>query len=146
MGKQIKIAVDLDDTLAEYDGWRGLNHIGDPQNGAKQFMEQLREAGHYLIIYTTRTNASVNRPEDEDALGLNNTIDRQTAPIAAWMEQHQIPYDEIYADEGKPLANAFVDDRVVQHQQELGFGITLTRLEKLLQVKEGVEPVGTPTE
>ena len=30
----MKIAIDLDGTLAEYDGWKGIDNIGKPIKGA----------------------------------------------------------------------------------------------------------------
>jgi len=41
--------VDLDGTLAKYDGWKGIHDIGDPYPAAKDFMSRLYEK-YYLII------------------------------------------------------------------------------------------------
>lgn len=38
--KQI-IALDLDGTVATYTGWQGPHHIGDPIDGAIEFIEKL---------------------------------------------------------------------------------------------------------
>jgi len=41
------ICVDIDGTLAEYNGWQGINHIGTPFPSAKQFLTELQQ--HYKM-------------------------------------------------------------------------------------------------
>jgi len=50
------VCVDLDGVLAQYDGWKGVEHIGDPIPGAVQFTKKLQEVAR-VVIFTTRTNA-----------------------------------------------------------------------------------------
>ena len=35
------VCVDLDGTLAKYDGWKGLEHIGEPIDGSVEFTQQV---------------------------------------------------------------------------------------------------------
>ena len=48
------VAIDLDNTIAKYDGWRGLDHIGEPIEGVREQIDRLVEAGFKIIIHTCR--------------------------------------------------------------------------------------------
>lgn len=76
MSKSGWIGVDLDGTIAHYDGWKGSAHIGEPVapmvNRVKRWLEQGRE----VRIFTAR----VSCPTDE--LGLVITA------IEAWCQKH----------------------------------------------------------
>ena len=100
------VVVDLDGTLAEYEGWTGeWAPIGEPisdVNGwtARDFMLRLQERGYRTIVYSSRGDV----PE-----------------IVAWLQRHGIPYNGVngsltnFAGEsGKPPASAYVDDRAVR--------------------------------
>ena len=47
------VCVDLDGVLAQYDGWQGLENIGDPVEGAREFMEDLSKKYH-VLVHTAR--------------------------------------------------------------------------------------------
>ena len=47
------VCVDVDGVLAQYDRWRGVDHIGDPIFGAKEFVADLRKK-YKVVIHTTR--------------------------------------------------------------------------------------------
>jgi len=56
----ITVAVDIDGVLADYSqGWQGAECIGAPLPGARQFLEDLKYAGYYVILHTTRDAATV---------------------------------------------------------------------------------------
>lgn len=105
MSKQKTIAVDLDGTLARYDGWRGIDHIGDPLPGAAEFVRRLRQLGR-VMIYTTRCTSEVRGDDRGDPGELRDRI-------ANWCNAHGIEFDEIWTGQGKPLYAALVDDRAV---------------------------------
>lgn len=70
------IGVDLDGTLAHYDGWRGVEHIGDP---VPRMLERVREwlaQDREVRIFTARVSAE---PEE------NRRI------IGDWCERHGLP-------------------------------------------------------
>ncbi len=48
------IGVDLDGTLAEYDGWKGIEHIGRPIKKMIDFVKDLIESGEEVKIFTAR--------------------------------------------------------------------------------------------
>ncbi len=96
MAKQV--AIDLDGTIAHYDGFKGEDIIGDPLPGAREFINILITSGFEIIIHTTRGSEVTKR----------------------WLEVHEIPYHFINdnprirgGNQGKPIAVAYVDDRAV---------------------------------
>lgn len=102
------VCVDLDGVLAKYDGWQGLHHIGEPYPQARGFMQVLKGHNLHLIVHTTR--CCVGLQEESEG-----TLVRY---VQAWLESHDIPYDEIWTGKGKPYAVAYVDDRAVACRPE----------------------------
>ena len=100
------VAVDLDGVLAQYDGWKGINHIGEPISGAKQFLTALQALPAKVCIHTTRCNAGANKDADLNERELRLIVED-------WLVKHGLPFDSIACGEGKPLAVAYVDDRAV---------------------------------
>lgn len=39
--------------------------------------------------------------------------------IRAWLERHDIPYDEVFVDAGKPAAAAYIDDQAIRYERNL---------------------------
>lgn len=102
------VCVDLDGVLATYEGWRGLDHIGEPRHGARDFLQHLSQVAR-VIIFTTRCklgDPDLGRPDHESVATLY-------ARVKEWLDQHKLPYSEIYTGQGKPMACAYVDDRAV---------------------------------
>lgn len=98
------IAVDVDGVLAQYDEWKGLDHIGDPIPGAVKFTKDLGE--HFdVIIFTTRCCEEINGPEKAPLL-----VNR----VRRWLNKHGFHFDHIWSEKGKPLAVAFIDDRGIR--------------------------------
>ena len=61
------IGVDLDGTLAEYDQWRGLDHIGEPIPKMVEHVKGLIAKGHTIKIFTARvSNVAMNGDDMED--------------------------------------------------------------------------------
>lgn len=50
------IGVDLDGTLAHYDGWKGLDHIGPPIPAMHDRVKRWLEEGHDVRIFTARVS------------------------------------------------------------------------------------------
>jgi len=99
-----RICVDLDGTLARFTEWRGITHIGHPHAGARHFLEELRKVAH-VVIHTCRCNPSIQH---------GCAIDELRRYVQEWLEEHELPYDEIYTGAGKPFASAYIDDRAIQ--------------------------------
>jgi hypothetical protein len=106
------IAIDLDGTLARYDGWKGLDKIGDPLPGAVEMVNALvREEpdgawDNEVIVFTTRTNPLVNLEPDWK---LRERIEKW---LEHWGFSDKI---KVYAGPGKPLADLYIDDRAFYH-------------------------------
>jgi hypothetical protein len=94
------VCIDVDGVLAQYDGWKGVENIGDPFPGAADWVSQIHE--HYrVIIYTTRVNVEVNIDYTEVTL-----IDI----LKGWLDKHGFLYDDI---KPKVKAVAYIDDRAI---------------------------------
>jgi hypothetical protein len=121
------VAVDLDGVIAQYDGWKGVENIGDPMPGAREFLAKLREK-FKVIIHTTRVSTEVNKGTPREML---------IGYVAGWLAGHDLPFDEIWFGEGKPIAVAYIDDRAVSCRPQdytdpiIAFQNALTKVEHL---------------
>ncbi len=123
------VCVDLDGVLAQYDGWKGVEHIGDPIPGAVQFTKKLQEVAR-VVIFTTRTNA------DPAIQERNESVEMLTQRVRLWLDAHGFAYDEIYTGQGKPLAAAYVDDRAVECRPQRNaceYGYAFLRVKDLVE-------------
>jgi hypothetical protein len=102
-----RVCVDLDGVLASYDKWRGLDHIGDPVEGALEFAKALDKKAD-IVIFTSR--CSSERIEEE---GSALSAGQLRIRIVEWLEKHGFPYADVYVGQGKPRAVAFIDDRSI---------------------------------
>lgn len=101
----MRIVIDLDGTICPIKQKHETYADLKPYPGAVEKMRALRQAGHYLIISTARNMATC-----DSNLG---KVMRNVGKITLdWLEQHGIPYDEIYF--GKPNAEVYLDDRALR--------------------------------
>lgn len=130
--KKKNVAVDLDGVLAQYDGWKGRDHIGHPIKGAREFLLDLRERGYRVVVYTTRCNVSMNSDVVPSEYGETTIAGSLRKLVESWLAKWGMPYDEVYVGQGKPHATAFVDDRAVSCQpQDHGDAAFLQALREL---------------
>ncbi len=61
-----KIAVDLDGTLAYYDKWRGIQHIGEPIEPMLTRVKLWLAEGRTVVIFTARADDPAAIPYIED--------------------------------------------------------------------------------
>ncbi len=111
-GKRWKrvILVDLDGTIAtdaEYPA------IGKPQDGVKEALQKLKDAGYRIRVYTCRLNGEHWKDSSEEHHGEY----KQTASdIEEYLRDNEIPYDDIVEwDEGKPFGSWYVDDKALNY-------------------------------
>lgn len=57
MNKAGWVGIDLDGTLAKYDSWRGVSHIGEPIPAMVDYVKGLLDAGIEIRIFTARCQA-----------------------------------------------------------------------------------------
>lgn len=85
----------------------------DPDEEIVSKLKDYDEKGFYIILYTARNMNSYDAREGK--------INAETAPVLLeWLEQHDIPYDEIHY--GKPwcgLDGFYVDDKAVRPSEFL---------------------------
>lgn len=115
------VCVDLDGTLARYDGWKGVEHIGDPLPGAVEFVRELTTFAE-VVIYTTRCKAFPDGKYDSgDSIKdyVAETPEDLARRVSCWLQKHDFPLQiRVYAGQGKPIASAYIDDRSVVCQPQ----------------------------
>lgn len=111
------IGVDLDGTLARYDGWRGIDHIGEPVPAMLERVQKWLAEGREVRIFTARVcEPRMGGPGDD-------TAEVARHHISAWLWHQGLIVD------GEPLAVTNVkdygmielwDDRAVQVEVNTG--------------------------
>lgn len=97
-----KIAVDFDGVLHGYSkGWQDGSIYDNPVPGAREAMLKLKEMGYYVLIFSTRGNATYRK------IGKDSKSEMEK-----WLNKHDIFFDEICTT-GKPRAKMYIDDRAI---------------------------------
>ena len=117
-----RICVDLDGVLAQYDKWRGVDHIGDPIPGALEFAKQLAKIAE-ITVFTSRCAQDVLE-------GSRITPGQLRIRVIEWLEKHKFPYTDVYTGQGKPRAAAFIDDRAVNCNPQTNIDAFATALDQ----------------
>jgi len=122
------ICLDLDGVLARYDGWKGLDFLGDPLPGAVEFTRQLSALGD-VVVFTTRTSVAANLDElrREPTLPWDSALGAVEAALPSflehkvryWLEKFGFAFASVYVGQGKPPASAYIDDRAVSCRPQL---------------------------
>jgi len=93
------IAVDFDDTIARYHGWKGIGIFGEPIGSVAWALGKFRELGAMVIVHTCR---------------------REIQHVADYLFKHKIPYDHINfspkntklnLSDKKIAADMYIDDK-----------------------------------
>lgn len=96
------IGVDLDGTLAHYDGWKGIEHIGEPIPNMMDRVRRWIEEGKTVKIFTARIHTPEALPH-----------------IVQWMRKHGLPHLEITNVKDFGMIELW-DDRAVQVEANTG--------------------------
>jgi hypothetical protein len=96
------IGVDLDGTLAEYHGWRGADHIGEPIPAMMARVRKWIKEGVTVKIFTARA-----------------CVPEQIPPIEAWLKCHGLPALEVTNVKDFGMVELW-DDRCVQVRPNTG--------------------------
>lgn len=94
------LAIDFDGTLCRKQGFGDGTIYEEPNKGAKEVLDKMKEEGYKIVIYSTRLNPKFDRYTE------------QLEEVANWLEKYSIPFDEITPF--KPRAIAYIDDRAVR--------------------------------
>jgi len=97
------IGFDLDGTLAEYNGWKGIEHIGKPVKRMCDLAKELHSDGEEVKIVTARV---APRQDGADSSKARKYIEQ-------WCEQNLGFVPEITHEKDSLMENLY-DDRVVQ--------------------------------
>jgi len=101
------IAFDLDGTLARYDGWKSIEHIGEPITMMVNVLKRHIAQGDECIIHTARVSG------DAEEANLARHY------IAKWLRTHNLPDMEITCIKLKKF-RLFYDDRAIAVTTNLG--------------------------
>ena len=102
------ICVDFDGVLAEYTGWKGPEHLGDPMPGSREFLKALKNMGYKVVIHTTR------RP----------------GAIQVWLRTHDFWHLVSDVTNQKIPALCYIDDRNICHEGD--FDVTMEQVKNFL--------------
>ena len=86
------VALDFDGVIHNYKEPKPGRKMGPPIPGTKDALELLKSAGYTIIIH------SCNRAQ----------------AIKDFMSYYQLPYDSIWEGQGKPVADAYLDDKAIK--------------------------------
>ncbi len=100
------VCIDLDGVLAQNIGVSSLSEIGDPVDGAVEFTRELAKIAD-VVVLTSRL--SQQKPGGGNSAEQRKLIVR----IEDWLTEHGFAFDRIHTGQGKPPANAYIDDRGV---------------------------------
>lgn len=101
----MRICVDLDGTICELRKEGELYGQLKPKEGAIDKLQKLHDAGHYIIIYTSRRM----KTHDGNVAKVIADVGKITLD---WLERYGVPFDEIAF--GKPWADIYIDDNALR--------------------------------
>jgi hypothetical protein len=107
MGRRPWIAVDLDGTLAHYDGWKGIEHIGEPVPLMLRRVKAWIAEGKEVRIFTAR----VSRAFEDAVLAALHVMD--------WCEKHVGVRLQVTCEKDFDMIEIW-DDRAIPVQKNRG--------------------------
>ena len=113
------IGIDLDSTLAHYDEWRGVEHIGQPIQPMVDRVKRWVAEGYDVRIFTARVDGGTVLADDDARKEQYQNVARVKAVIEAWCMEHIgfiLPITNV-KDYGMWV---LYDDRCVQVEKNTG--------------------------
>lgn len=96
------IVFDFDGVIHKYSkGFYDGTIYDEEIPGIAMAIKAVKKAGYKIIIYSSRNHSRKYAGKYQDG---------QPVLMAKWMDDRNIPYDEIYTGAGKPVCNLFIDD------------------------------------
>lgn len=116
--------VDLDGCLAHYDGWRGIEHIGEPVPAMLERVKGWIAEGKKVKIFTARIYRRIEAAaaiggEYEKFRALRDEANLVEYHIWKWLEKHGLPKLEITCVKDFGMIMLF-DDRCTQIETNTG--------------------------
>jgi len=120
------IVVDFDGVIAQYSGWRGPDHYGEPVPYVQEALDELHVWGWDIVVWTTRG----------DADGVRN-----------YMREHGLYCDSVNTHDhnppgcsSKPIAEVYVDDHGwYDVKRRFSWCRVMKRLRKLYRDPRGLD-------
>lgn len=107
MNRKLRICIDLDGTICEIRKESETYADVEMKPYARERIQQLRAAGHTIVIYTARNMGSTGHNVGKALKNIGKiTLD--------WLEKNGIEYDEIFF--GKPNGDVLIDDRAIRFE------------------------------
>jgi len=117
----MNIAIDLDGTLAYYDGYKGPTHIGKPIKNMIERVKKLIDDGNTIKIFTARAN------------------DKESIPaIKKWCLEYLGKELDVTNVKEKDFA-MFIDDRAVAVEKNTGKLLSPLLNEDLVQTRTPIQ-------
>ena len=121
------IAFDFDGVLAQYDGWKGFDVLGEPIIETIKGIQKLHEEGYYIIIYTCR---------------------QDTPTLRKWLKDNNVPYDDLNRSKinppntsTKPVWHCYIGDRCLMwdiNNSRMGTDILVKSVKRIInEAKHG---------
>lgn len=105
------IAVDFDGVIHEYSqGWKDGSIYDIPKKGVKEALERLSKK-YKIVIFSTRNHDRTIKGEMQK---------NQIKEMSDWLDKHEIPFDAIHTNCGKPIAKLYIDDNAYRFQGNWG--------------------------
>lgn len=93
------VCIDFDGVLAQYSGWKGPDHLGEPMAGAREFLQALADMGFEIVIHTTRNPLIVTAWVSGHGFdGLIGGITNQKVPAVAYIDDRAICFRGNFAE------------------------------------------------
>lgn len=116
---KLRICFDIDNTLFEYRKPTETYANCKPIEHMVEFVRQLHEHGHTIILYTARGMKTYKS-------NVGEVIRHNAMDTISRLEECKVPYDELYF--GKPHADLYIDDRAFNPYMNLFHATGFTHL------------------
>jgi hypothetical protein len=115
IGDKPVVLIDLDDTLAEYDGYKGWKDIGEPRPYAQEFVLTFKKYDWITVLWSTRSEFGYLRDwlekhsfsDPEYGEGLAN--EKNGILLFDYIGTWPVPFPY---NPAKPVADLMIDDRM----------------------------------
>lgn len=99
-----RILIDFDGVINPYSkGWNNGQITDPPIPGVKEAIDQLKQQGLEIIIFTTRASTLQN---------VNPSSQQLVEDLRKWLDEYEIQYDAITSE--KVSALAYIDDKAIR--------------------------------
>lgn len=106
------ICVDFDGTIFQ---WGDVYEKTEPFDGVVEFMQELKEKGWRIVIFTSRMSPTWWKAE---GFKMREALGEQIAFITRRLQDYDIPFDHITCE--KVPAEFYIDDKAIRYSNKPG--------------------------